>query len=244
MPVTITCNQIDSPDWRDNAVYKLSGATDVWLISISSHIQWLDHYHGLLSADEEQRSGRYHQQKDRERFIVSRGVLRTLLGGYLNTPAADIVFKIAPDKKPFVNPHGVNLEYNTAHSGGYILIAIAGSPVGVDIEQMQPDFPYMDILEHSFSPLEVAHIHRADVPLYKFYNLWTRKEALLKATGKGIDDDMAHIPCIDGEHIIPAEIIGSNRHWLINTFNVDENYVCSVAIESQKINVNFFNYSQ
>ncbi len=243
MLVNITCKWIDNPVWEDKASYKLPAGVDVWRIDIPSQLEHLEHYQRLLSPDEQQRAGRYHHQKDRERFTVSRGILRMLLGSYLDLPAAAIAFGTGPNKKPFIIQNQ-NLHYNTAHSGDRILIAIANAPVGVDIEQMLPDFPYTDLLEHSFSQHEISTIKNTEKPLDTFYVLWTRKEALLKATAKGIDDDLPQIPCMDGEHTAAEEIIGSTQSWMINSFNLTQSCVCSLATTNRQISFKFFTFSQ
>jgi len=243
MPVNVTCKWIDVPGWTEAPGYGLPDDVDVWHIPISSQIQHLDTYRSLLSPDEQQRADRYHHQNDRERFTVSRGALRILLSRYLDLSTTAIEFGIGPNKKPFINQN-LNLHYNTAHSGDHILIAVANTPVGVDIEQMLLDFPYTDLLEHSFSTHEIACIKNAERPLDTFYAFWTRKEALLKATAKGIDDDMPQIPCTDGDHTITEELIGPVQNWVINTFNYTENCVCSVAAESQAISFRKFTFSQ
>ncbi|OCX50254.1 hypothetical protein BEL04_23375 [Mucilaginibacter sp. PPCGB 2223] len=215
----------------------MDGSVDVWRIAISKNILAVNDMQALLSDDEHQRATRYYQQTDRERFIISRGALRMLLGRYLNTHARAIVFEIGADKKPFVkNGARRDIHYNTAHSGDYILIAIAKEPVGVDVECLEPMFPYQDILRHSFGHDEINCIAGSTDPLKIFYTLWTRKEALLKATGKGIDDDMKHIPCTDGRHSVANSLIRSDNNWLITSFDVDKNYVGALAFGRPGVN--------
>lgn len=232
MQSTITCAEIFNPDWHNgnDCDFNIGQAADVWQISITSNILAINDFLALLSADERARASRYYQQKDRERFIISRGVLRVLLARYLKMQAAEIVFKIGVNKKPFVkSADGTELHYNASHSGDYVLIAIAALPVGVDVENMEPLFPYQEILEHSFNPDEITYIDQSVTQLETFYTLWTRKEALLKATAKGIDDDMKLVPCLDGEHMVSASIIQSSQNWFVSSFNINHSYIGSVA---------------
>lgn len=240
---TITCTNSANISWLNGADddFEMDSAVDVWRISIASNILAVNDLLELLAADERDRADRYYQQKDRERFIISRGALRILLARYLKTHAAGIVFETGINKKPFVkNTDGAELHYNTSHSGDYILIAIAALPVGVDVESMEPLFPYQDIMEHSFSPDEMAYINQSGTPIETFYTLWTRKEALLKATAKGIDDDMKRVPCTDGEHIVESSIIQSNKNWFVNSFDMDTNYTGSIATLTKDIKFRIF----
>jgi len=232
MHSNITCSNILDINWHNgnDCDFNIDGAVNVWQISITSNILAVNDFLELLSADERARASRYYQQKDRERFIISRGVLRVLLGWYLKISATEIVFEIGINKKPFVkSTDDTVLHYNTTHSGDYILIAIAALPVGVDAENMEPLFPYQEILEHSFNPDEIAYINQSDTSIETFYTLWTRKEALLKATAKGIDDNMKFVPCIDGKYNIESSLIGSNQNWFVSSFNINHSYIGSVA---------------
>ena len=156
--------------------------------------------------------------------------MRVLLSRYLDLDAKNIVFETGANKKPFVgNDIATSIHYNTTHSGNYVLIAIGQTPVGIDIENQEPMFPYQEILTHSFNRQEISCIEQAESPLKMFYTLWTRKEALLKATGKGIDDDMKLTPCIDGRHVVAKSLIKSDKDWFVNSFEVDKGYTGAIA---------------
>lgn len=238
MPPIISIGNIEQVDWRNetDCDFTLNSHVHVWQIPLDLNILAINDLAELLSADEHSRAGRYHQQADRERFMISRGALRMILGRYLKTLPANIVFEPGVNKKPFVkNAADISLHYNTSHSGNYVLIAVADTPVGIDVENLEPLFPYWDITEHSFSPPELAVIEQSADKLKTFYTLWTRKEALLKATAKGIDDDIKLIPSTEGEHTAESSIIASTQNWIVNSFEPDINYTCSLASHTSKI---------
>jgi len=191
----------------------------------------------ILAPDEIERAGRYHQEKDQLRFIISRGMLRLLLGKYLNQKPINIHLEIGANKKPFVqNRRGDDLHYNVSHSGDLILIAVSNSEVGIDIEKINDSFSYKEILPHNFSDEEILFIKKPE----DFYLLWTRKEALLKATAKGIDDDLPLIPSLDGTHHVNSEIIGSEKNWNVNSFHIGDGYIGSVTKSCDKNAINFY----
>jgi len=84
-------------------------------------------------------------------------------------------------------------------------------------------------LQDNFSREEIGYINQAP-SLERFFMLWTRKEALTKATGKGLDSDLKLIPCLEGTHFAQSETMSSTRDWLINTFKLNEHNLGSVAI--------------
>src|SRR5262245_53483778 len=132
------------------------GEIHVWRAALNlsaAHIQELQQ---TLSADELARAEGYHFLKDRRRFVVARGVLRTILGRYLNLESRHIQFWYNAYGKPALDS-GVGgssrLHFNVAHSGELALYAFTLShPIGVDLERVRADLDYEQIAERFFSP--------------------------------------------------------------------------------------------
>ncbi|MDB5017259.1 MAG: hypothetical protein JWQ84_2091, partial [Mucilaginibacter sp.] len=59
--------------------------------------------------------------------------------------------------------------------------------------------------------------------------LWTRKEALTKATGKGLDEDLKLIPALDGVNLADSSIISSSSDLIVNSFKLHDQYMASIA---------------
>ncbi|MFL9484061.1 4'-phosphopantetheinyl transferase family protein [Chitinophagaceae bacterium LWZ2-11] len=237
MPALVCCDHLADVTWNNSSEcnFTINEGLDVWQILIEDNIHLLNEYKSVLSDDEHFRSDRYYHEKDKDRFIVSRGNLRILLGKYLKKEPGEIMFEIGNNKKPRIKKMGEGLYYNVSHSGNVILIAIAKGDVGVDVEKVEPAFPYKDVLTYIFSNEEIEDLNRFALPRERFYTLWTRKEALLKATGKGIDDNLSLITCLDGKHAIDDNIIKSDNHFFINSFSVNEQYVGSVAANNTNL---------
>jgi 4'-phosphopantetheinyl transferase len=210
----------------------------VYDITISSSLHLLVLADSLLNEAEHKRAKSYYQQKDRERFIVSRVALRQLLGKYLNQLPQDIVFTIGKNKKPFIQNASHPIHYNVTHSGDKILIAISDHEVGIDVEHIQPDFDFEEIIPTCFSTAEAVYIRLSNNPCHTFYLLWTRKEALLKATAKGIDDDLIAIPSLDGKH----QLVFTNDDWDVKGFEVGEGYVGSVGCCLEVATITFHHF--
>ena len=141
-----------------------------------------------LSADERERGARFRFERDRRRFVTARGLLRVLLGRYLDLDPAGLRFAHGPRGKPFL-AEADGLRFNLSHSGGVALLAFArGRELGVDIEEERPVPEAADIAGHYFSAREGAELKslRADEQTAAFFRCWTRKEAFVKATGDGL----------------------------------------------------------
>ena len=217
---------------------------DVWRVNINLALVRLADFKMILRADEIARANRYVQAKDGNRFIVGRGALRYILGTYLSRPPASIELGEGINKKPqILHPIDTGVYYNVSHSGDWILIAVARSEIGVDIEFMNPVFDFNDVMPDIFMPGEVAFVNELD-PVERFFTLWTRKEALAKATGQGLNQNFMSIPALEGEHLIDGMDAPSVGDWQVTSFDLDHNHIaslaCSLAIgEIRFWNINF-----
>ncbi len=147
-------------------------------------------FRSLLSPDETIRAQRFHRERDRQRFIVRRGLLRTMLSGYLHADPGQLQFCCGRNGKPtMTDESGRKICFNLSHAEGLALYGFTrGREIGVDIERVR-DVPDMDqIVERFFSPTENAALRTFALSSKRraFFVCWTRKEALTKATGDGL----------------------------------------------------------
>jgi len=229
--ITVTNKFIPDIDWLEPSAcpFKIDDGIDIWSISFNPLLPVPDACLAIISADEVARANKFYQQKDRIRFMISRWVLRTILAKYLHVQPTEIEFEPGKNKKPHIkNADGPNLHYNISHSSSNILLAVSDKILGADIEFINTDFGYDDVLVDNFSPAEVSYINDAD-HINRFFTLWTRKEAITKATAQGLDCDLRLLPALDGLHGIEPGIIASDDDWLINSFLINEKYAASVA---------------
>lgn len=180
----------------------------------------------LLQAEELRRAERYHRAEDYYRFLLGRAALRLVLGAYIGLPPARLHFEPGANKKPLLR-EAPEVHYNVSHAGDWVLLAVAAAEVGIDVERLDPQFAFQDVLDHSFSPAEKTFIECSPVPHHAFYQLWTRKEAFVKATGRGIDAEFNQMPALDGEHHLadPSRV----PKWVISSFEVAAGYAAAVA---------------
>jgi 4'-phosphopantetheinyl transferase len=163
----------------------------IWCALAGEHAPALEHYTRLLSSDELQRAGRLRLPRHRERFIISRGLLRILLGAYLDCMPESIQISCTLQGKPFVPASfsSVPLSFNLSHSRDAVLFAMRlREQVGIDVEYMRDNLDFTSLAGRFFSVPEYTTISSLSGAQQKaaFYTCWTRKEAFLKATGKGL----------------------------------------------------------
>ena len=189
--------------------------------SVSSLIEF-------LSPFEKNRANRYHFSKDKNRFIICRAVLKFLLAKQTGLDINKIVLDKHSNKKPYLPSHP-SVFFNLTHAGEYAIIAIARDPIGVDIEHVNKDFNYNEIIPSVLKNPEIDEVVNSNDKHRTFYKLWTRKEAIVKATGKGIDDTFSKIPSLDGYHKISSDLLSDIKKIQVFSFELDEGYIGAVA---------------
>src|SRR5437867_2648361 len=149
-----------------------------WCASLDVRPETSARLYATLTHDERMRSARFQFERDQQRFIVARGVLRDLLGRYLHTQPSQLRFICNEFGKPDLSPEfGNRLKFNLSHSAGLALIAIATtSNLGVDLEYIRAQSDYADIARRFFSAAEVDCLIALPSHLYAeaFFSCWTK----------------------------------------------------------------------
>lgn len=168
-----------------------SDEVHVWRASLDLEASSIQSLLDILCVEEQQRAERYHFPKDRDRFIVARGLLRVIISYYLGKEPRDLQFVYNQYGKPALS-EAYNREplcFNLSHSRELALYAVTQNRnLGVDLEYIRTGFPCEEIAERFFSPQENAILRTLplDMKHKAFFTCWTRKEAYIKATGKGL----------------------------------------------------------
>ncbi len=142
-----------------------------------------------LAPAEQARANRYRHARDRDHYIVHHSALRQFLGRFLQCPPHQVPIEIQPNGKPILGGASPDLHFSLSRSAGVGLLAFTRSgPVGVDVEYIR-DFPERDaIIETHFTACEQQALAQL-LPEERspaFFDAWTLKEAVVKATGEGI----------------------------------------------------------
>lgn len=165
------------------------GGIEAWYAPLERLRPQLDRFAALLDPVENERADRFRFAHDRERFILGHGLLRVLLGRYLQRDASLVRTMRGPFGKPYLERK--DLRFNLSDTKDAVLIAFANKlEIGADIETMLREVDHRAVSEHYFTGPEVADIAAAPDAKRRFLELWTRKEAVLKASGVGIMEDL------------------------------------------------------
>lgn len=184
----------------------------------------------FLNTKERNRAARFYKEIDRNRFVIYRSILKFILASHTKQNVREIFLDYNLNKKPYLATHPW-LHFNLSHSEDYAVIAISNKNIGIDIEYMADDFNFTNMLPDIFQENEIFMINNAANKKYAFYTSWTRKEAFVKALGKGIDEDFRYIPCLDGQHIIDSALFKNDQNWQMYSFDLADRYLGAVAFE-------------
>lgn len=145
-----------------------------------------------LLSDAEQARARRLVASAAAQFAAARGALRTLLGAYVGAAPASLEFGVSATGKPFLE-RAASLHFNLAHSDALALVAVAREiEVGVDVERRRAVGDAAALAARYFTPEEARELAALpeDMRSDAFLRYWTLKEALLKATGKGLSEPL------------------------------------------------------
>ncbi|MGK6353305.1 4'-phosphopantetheinyl transferase family protein [Parapedobacter sp. DT-150] len=223
------------------------GTPRVWLVNTpDAHKRFSDdRYQGILNEHELQRAARFHQATHAARFETARILLRLLMARSTTADPKAIGFTDGYHHKPFLSmPEDTNIEFNVSYTENRAMIGLAsGYPVGIDIEWLHRPLDIQDMLEACFSDNEIAFItsHKESM-IYRFFTLWTRKEAILKLTGEGIGEHLPRFEVLDGACMADRSITGEHSpdRIYLYSFPVTDQYIGSFATPKPVADVAFY----
>ena len=167
--------------------FNLNAQAHIWKIPLKISNTQSEQFLSWFDSDERERAARFYFEKDQKSYTSTRGNLRLLLGKYLQQKPDFFKFSYNEWGKPFLKDQ--NIQFNVSHSKEVGLLAFCTDhPIGVDIEWKRPDFGGLKIAQRFFSDTEISELEGLPEKDQRqgFFNAWSRKEAYIKAAGKGL----------------------------------------------------------
>ena len=211
----------------------------LWRASLEQPVAATERLRSLLADDELARAAKFRFARDRDRYIVGRGLLRSLLGSYLQRPPRELRFDYGEFGKPRLEGGGPH--FNLSHSGALALFAFSADvELGVDVELENAEFAKERIAERFFSEKEVRVLRSLAEPLQAtaFMTCWTRKEAFIKARGDGLSLRLDSFD-VSLAPDAPAALLRTEwsaaepaQWWLCDLSDASRGYVAAMAMRS------------
>jgi phosphopantetheine--protein transferase-like protein len=198
-PFSVRCSFY--PEREMESDYKQSGA-DIYFGQTKDLSREILFVNGCINRDDTIKAEKLHNSKDKDTTLVCYTLLRLILSSKLNRRPDEIHYRIGKKGKPELMDD--SLFFNISHTSDSFVIAISEScPVGVDLEDLNKHLNYMPIVKRFFSEEEAGYIlSNPEESKERFFLLWTRKEALLKAIGTGIIPHFSRIEVFRSDNLI------------------------------------------
>lgn len=198
-------------EWADNHVFLIK--SDRYFEEIR------DSYAAVLSEMELQKADRFLKPADSKSYIVRKYFLRKALSKFLKCTPEAIHFQQSANKKPAID----GIQFNLSHSENLVAVVLSTCPIGIDVEFIKKDFSYDIMLDDCFSLTEQMLINKDIGSSINFYTLWTRKEALLKASGEGLNGKLNEM------EVLLTTNTRHGRFYQLFSSLVLEDYALSIA---------------
>jgi len=210
----------------------------IYIIDMDQYHDNLSLFWEYLSINEQEQAKRYYDKVLADHYIISHGILRSILSYYIDQSPSSLELINNTYGKPFLK--NSNIEFNMSHSRNMVCYVIAfNNKIGVDIEFYNTTIDMIGMLELVFTKKEVELIRSLDIDeQYKtFYKFWTKKEALVKAVGKGLYypiNTIEVIKLLSGESILLTDGNKELRQeWYCYELDLPKDYSGAVGIQGK-----------
>ncbi|WP_051263725.1 4'-phosphopantetheinyl transferase family protein [Tenacibaculum ovolyticum] len=183
----------------------------------------------LIPKHQHSKITKFYHWKDRQASLIGKLLLKKIAENFFGKDAF-LKIKYTKYQKPYLDEE---FSFNISHSGEYVVFAytLSKEPLGIDIEKIDSKIKIKDF--HSvLTAVEKNKIYKSQTPICTFYDLWTIKEAVSKADGRGL-----HIPLTEIK-INTDHIITNTDKWFYKNILITENYKCHISTSIKKNVVN------
>lgn len=211
---------------------------DIWQVSLDSSVETS----ALCTTLDTHELERYqHLHKNHQlSYLISHAACRQILAQYLNLSAAQIKYKKNQHGKPSLD-HDTPIRFNISHSQKAAIIAISNhAEIGVDIEFNKKKPSWEKIARRFFNPLEVEHLFKQEKTIQEkiFFQIWTRKEAYIKALGTGFATPFASFNVITDNIITTPD----TNKWFQKDLESPLQYTAAVVQNTPIEKIRYYSY--
>jgi len=197
--------------------------------------------HSFLSVNEKRNAAIYAYDIDTYLFSVRHNLLRIILGDYLNCDPGKIKFNSNHYQKPHIAHPNTTIQFNISSSSNRFVAAFCQQhTIGVDIELIRQIEDIPQLVNDYFTKEECDWINSQPDDLMKpaFFQIWSKKEALVKAIGKGLNIELKKINVLSDTTIVNGE-----RMWYLIPLTLFDDCAGAIAINNSNVKLSFYNTS-
>ena len=220
---------------------------DVWHGDLLLNQPEEQYYWTLLNNDEKQKADKFTRLELQNKYVKTRGVLRKILASYLDKEPECIDIKMGEYGKPYLAEGLVN--FNLSHTGNKFVVAVGNvGDMGIDLEQHRNRKNLVGLVKKCFSNEESIYWHSLSEiqKTQMFFRLWVRKEAFVKAVGRGIALGLEHCvvnPESQAYFLNIPEAYGLASDWKIVDIQLEQEDICALVTKNLEFDYNLTAFS-
>jgi 4'-phosphopantetheinyl transferase len=222
----------------------------IWRVWLNQELRSLPNHEVMLSPDELKVASKFFFDRDRNRYIVGRGTLRSILARYLDIHPQKILIVQGQYGKPLLDNNPQQIEFNLSHSQNLALFAFTiGHQIGIDVESILPIPDFENTARTFLSSNEMkAFLQLPDeIRLHGFYSVWTRKEALSKALGVGIGNALEKLEISIAPNEKPTlkethRVIVNGSDWHLLDLRPAPDFIATLAIDCSEFTLRLLDF--
>ncbi|AZA54602.1 4'-phosphopantetheinyl transferase family protein [Chryseobacterium sp. G0201] len=182
------------------------------------HKHLLDKYLHVFCEDFQNKIQKHRRWQDAQLSLLGRVLLNYGLSNYYYINETNI--HLSTDNKPFLKEQ--NIHFNISHSNNLVVCAIGDFPIGIDVEFLDEKIDYLDF-QSQMTIVEFYEIHHSRDKTKSLFTYWTKKEAVIKADGRGLQ-----IP-LDSFEVLKNECLIDNEKFFVKEIFIHKNFVSHIA---------------
>lgn len=219
----------------------------IWKVEIGNLPAHFQSFLGILAEDELKRQERFLIAEKKFQYVATRGVLRTLLGLYTQSPPEALEFTYDEHGKPSLT-HPIDLQFNISHSSNLALMAFTrNQEVGIDLERMRPIEHMQAIADRVFTADEnifLRSLKDSEAQLDFFFRCWARKEALMKALGTGFAYALScSLKVFDAQGKAKSSCNENGKKWSLHELQPDPAFRAALAVSQSKMKIKNYSFN-
>ncbi len=219
---------------------------DIWTIKLVQPENVINALYWKLSEEERNQFVRFRYSQERKRFIICHGAVRQIMASYIGKPSYRIKIEANQNGKPVIwkKEGGVEIQFNYSHSEDLAVCAVTPTRnVGVDIEFIHPFVNVEELVKSNFSFEENKFFEAVDSrqKLNMFFTFWCRKEAFIKAIGRGLSYPLNEFTMLDGRstaHFKPVKLGWRSSlagYWFYTDLSISPGYASTLVVEGSGV---------
>ncbi|HWY12932.1 MAG TPA: 4'-phosphopantetheinyl transferase superfamily protein [Bacteroidia bacterium] len=209
----------------------------IWTVSLEQGEEFIEKCKSILNEVERSRIDWFSFPQVQNNYVISQGVLRAILAGYLNIEPNQIQLSKHAKGKPFVT-NDTSLFFNLSNSGKKAVFSFSrNTEVGIDLEMIRTLPDLEELIQKNFTQKETEYIRKIEAEkLKRFFLFWTIKESYLKAIGEGMrltPDNLEFIIESDDIKFLGAKGFDDPISWIFKKFYLEDNYVGTLVYQGE-----------